>query len=76
MEVYCQKLAKTNRFFCKLFFRRPIEKGDRLSAFSGHYFSFQDIRDELKEAGFSVVYEAGRPYGHVVAHKIMDVALS
>lgn len=69
MDNYCLKLGKYNHFFCKIFRTAPIEKGDRLYPFSGHYFSQTDIAEELNEAGFSVVYQEGYPYGHTVALK-------
>jgi hypothetical protein len=69
IDRHCQRLVKTNRFFCRIFRSQPIEKGDLLSGFSGHVFTLQEVRDELNAAGFSVVYEATHPYGHMVAHK-------
>jgi hypothetical protein len=69
IDRHCQKLVKTNRFFCRIFRSQPIEKGDLLSGFSGHVFTLQEVRDELNAAGFSLAYEASHPYGHMVAHK-------
>jgi hypothetical protein len=73
IDIRCQKLVKVNRFFCKIFRNQPIEKGDLLTEFSGHVFTFQEVRYELEQAGFSVVYEASHPYGHMVAHKKQTV---
>ena len=73
MDNYCRKLTQINHFFCKIFHTEPIEKGDRLDPFSGHYFTLHEVRKDLLHAGFSVAYEAGTPYGHIVAHKTEDV---
>jgi hypothetical protein len=75
IDLYCQKLMKTNRFYCKIFRTQPIEKGDLLTGFSGHVFTLQEVRDELNAAGFSVIFEASKPYGHMVAHKTKNVTL-
>ena len=69
MDNYCSKLTKYNQFFSKIFRTKPIEKGDRLSPFSGHYFTLSDVAEELNESGFSVIYQEGYPYGHIVAQK-------
>ncbi|MDO9153293.1 MAG: hypothetical protein Q7U47_06245 [Paludibacter sp.] len=69
VDLYCKKIEIVNRFFCKIFFTKPIEKGDRITMHSGHYFTFQEVQDELKMAGFSVVYESAKQYGHTVAQK-------
>lgn len=66
---YCRKLYKVNRFFCRLFFTRPIEQGERLAPFSARYFTHEEIAAELSEAGFTVLYQQSEPYGHTVAQK-------
>ena len=72
-DLYCKKIAKTNRFFCKIFFTKPIEKGERLTTFSGKFFTLQEVDEELSQAGFSVVYESGQYYGHTVANKVRNI---
>lgn len=72
-DSYCTKIAKVNNFFCKIFFTKPIEKGDRLTILSGHFFTLQEVNEELSQAGFSVVYESGQHYGHTVAHKVKNI---
>ena len=67
IERYCRRLYKVHRFFCMIFHTPPGEKGDRLYPVSGHYFTLEEVRSELTEAGFSVAYEASSPYGHIVA---------
>ncbi len=69
MYLYCKRLYIVNKFFCKIFRTEPIEEGDCLQPFSGHYFSTQAVAEELQQAGFSVVFDAARPYGYIVAQK-------
>ncbi len=69
MDLYCKKLTKYNQLFSKLFFSQAIEKGDRLIPFSGHYFTSDDVKNEMTEAGFLIQYQAERPYGHTLAIK-------
>lgn len=69
-DAYCRKLYKTNKFFSRLFFTKPIEKGDRLAPISGRYFTHEETEQELMAGGFKVILQAASPYGHSVAVKI------
>ncbi|MDD3877353.1 MAG: hypothetical protein PHT69_12090 [Bacteroidales bacterium] len=71
MDKYCRKLVKVNGFFCKIFRTKVIQKGDRLSPFSGHYFTLEEVSEELQSAGFEVIHQEAYPYGHSVAQKVV-----
>ncbi len=68
-QNYLKKIAKVNRFFKRFFSKNQIEEGDSLTEFSGHFYTLNEVSDELIEAGFRVAYESGIPYGHTVGFK-------
>jgi len=70
MEAYCEKISRINKKLCKILKKQAVEKGERLSPFSGKYFTFDEVEQEMNEAGFNLIYKEARPYGHVVAKKI------
>jgi hypothetical protein len=48
----------------------PVELGDWLAPNFFHLFSEEEIRAELRDAGFRVDHYAGQPYGHALARRI------
>ncbi|MCB1043245.1 MAG: class I SAM-dependent methyltransferase [Acidobacteria bacterium] len=51
------------------FNRRKVELGDTLEGTFDHYFTEEEVRDELSAAGLSVVHYAAKPFGHAVGIK-------
>ena len=47
--------------------REYLQIGDTLKPTYLHYFNKNEVSDELKEAGFNLLYYARKPYGHAVA---------
>lgn len=45
----------------------PVELGDTLYGTFDHYFTREEIEQELTAAGFKLEYYTDRPYGHAVA---------
>jgi hypothetical protein len=50
--------------------REPVELGDYLEPNYVHYFTEEEIRRELEEAGFRLIEYEARPYGHAVARAV------
>lgn len=54
--------------------REPVELGDTLSGTFDHYFSKEEIQQELQDAGFQLEYYYEEPpYGHAVGRAIESV---
>jgi hypothetical protein len=62
-------MQKINSFYRKFFKARQIQEGARLAPLYSRYFSHEQIKQELQEAGFAVVCSSSTPYGHTVAKK-------
>lgn len=56
-------IANTFRFFLN---RERLEIGDDININYVHYFTEQEIRSEMKEAGFNLIFYSSKPYGHAV----------
>ena len=46
--------------------RERLEIGDDININFVHYFTEQEIRSEMKEAGFNLIFYSRKPYGHAV----------
>jgi len=58
------EIARVIRKICRS--QDKVELGDRLDGTFDHYFTKAEIKAELEEAGFEMVYYANAPYGHAV----------
>ena len=47
-----------------------VELGDSLHGSFAHFFTSEEIEEELREAGFQLEYYADQPYGHAVAKAV------
>jgi hypothetical protein len=59
--------SKTANVIRTLLRRPKVELGDTLSVTYAHYFTEQEIADELNAAGFQPVFFKTEPYAHAVA---------
>jgi len=59
------RIARSIQRLCRNTFR--VELGDSLHGSFAHFFTAEEIRQELREAGFQPEYYAEQPYGHAVA---------
>ena len=57
------RIGNTLRFFLN---RERLEIGDDININFVHYFTEQEIRSEMKEAGFDLIFYSRKPYGHAV----------
>ncbi|MEZ5341303.1 MAG: methyltransferase domain-containing protein [Acidimicrobiales bacterium] len=47
--------------------KQAVQIGDTVSATFDHYFTRNEVRREVEEAGFSVIQYSASPYGHLIA---------
>jgi len=57
------RIGNTLRFFLN---RERLEIGDDININFVHYFTEREIRLEMKEAGFDLIFYSRKPYGHAV----------
>ena len=62
--------------FRTVLFRKRLELGDYMAPNYTHYFTKEEVRDELAEAGFEMKLYSKRPYGHAIGIKKEQGALS
>ena len=60
-------VARSMRWFRRA---EPPEQGDWIGSASGHYFTEDEIRTELTEAGFETVFNSEEECGHAVARRM------
>lgn len=60
-------IARSMRWFRRA---EPPEQGDWIGSASGHYFTEDEIRTELTEAGFKTVFYSEEECGHAVATRM------
>jgi hypothetical protein len=61
------------RFFLR---RERLQTGDSLEPNYVHYFTENELKNELNEAGFKLLYYSSKNYGHAVAQSKNEKALS
>lgn len=59
--------ARIGNIFRFLLRRERLQIGDTIVLTYIHYFNEKELSEELKEAGFDMIYYAKKPYGHAVA---------
>jgi hypothetical protein len=59
--------ATVGNVFRRLFGRELLEPGDALSPLYAHFFTKDEIENEINEAGFELVDYSSDPYPHAVA---------
>lgn len=65
-----ERVVKVANRIRKIFGLRPLEIGDRLQPNLVHFFSRNEITEELKEGGFKTLVVNIGPYGHAVAEAV------
>lgn len=61
------KITKHANFIRKLFRKQPLQTGDRLQPNLVHYFTENELRNELEAGGFRLVDYSTMSYPHAVA---------
>ncbi|HUP72468.1 MAG TPA: hypothetical protein VM282_05425 [Acidimicrobiales bacterium] len=65
-SVRFRAVVGVGNLFRRLLRRERLEPGDALNPLYVHYFTRDEIADELGEAGFELIHYSTDPYGHAV----------
>lgn len=68
--LWVYRIARSIRWLKRS--NEPLELGDLMDGTFDHYFTEEEIRSELAEAGFRILYFTEKPFGHAIALPASD----